>query len=559
MAGVGSGVVVRVAVLPDGDALVGGVLPSGMGREGAVVRLMALDARGGLTSAHVCLVASALGVSVRTVRRWVEAARREGRTGPLPRARFTVTPQVRELLTVWGGNVAAVHRELVAEARAAGDPEGVPSLATLQRAVARDLSVGERAGLKGGEAARRRYDVYGKRPPTHRNACWEGDHKRIPVRVDLEGSAVCPWVTWFIDVATKVIVGVAVTPHQPARDAVLAALRAAISRTEPYGPAGGLPGVVRVDRGKEFLCRTVERALGVFAVPVDDLPAYKPYRKGTVEALNGAVEEMLLVSLPGYTHRARPAQAYRPDAVEDLLPYPDFVQVLLDWVAWWNTAHHPAGLADEMTPLAAWEADPTPVEEVAEGRLAFFALEDDGRLRKITTKGISWRRRFYIAPWMAGNAGTRIRLRYLPHYDGQIEVFSAEGWGRHLGSAYLAQAATLEQRRALSSVRENKARRLKADLKAAEKLRRTRYAATTTPAAPRPRRTATAAQAEAEIAQARAVDLAARALPDLIPPREPPSSWARPVVRPRSAAGPPPDAGEAADGGSPETPGVPEQ
>ncbi|WP_317937036.1 Mu transposase C-terminal domain-containing protein [Streptomyces cellostaticus] len=258
---------------------------------------------------------------------------------------------------------------------------------------------------------------------------------------------------------------------------------------------------------------------------------------------------MLLVSLPGYTHRARPAQAYRPDPVEDLLSYPDFVKVLLNWVTCWNTEHQPAGLADGLTPLAAWEADPAPVEDVAEERLVFFALEDDGRVRKITTSGISWRRRAYIAPWMAGHVGMRVRLRYLPHYDGQIEVFSTEEWGRHLGSAYLAQAATLEQRRALSSVREKKARALKADLKAAEKLRKARYTATTTAAVPRPRRSVTSGQAEAEIARSRAVDLAARALPDLIPPREPPASWARPVVRPRRAASPQADAGQAAEDG----------
>ncbi|MFI5987373.1 Mu transposase C-terminal domain-containing protein [Streptomyces sp. NPDC051555] len=167
--------------------------------------------------------------------------------------------------------------------------------------------------------------------------------------------------------------------------------------------------------------------------------------------------------------------------------------------------------------------------------------------------GISWRRRAYIAPWMAGHVGMRVRLRYLPHYDGRIEVFSTEEWGQHLGSAYLAQAATLEQRRALSSVREKKPRQLKADLKAAEKLRKTRYTATTTAAVPRPRRTVTSSQAEAEIARSRGVDLAARALPDLIPPREPPASWARPVVRPRRAAGAQTDVGQAetADGGPP--------
>ncbi|MFJ6054642.1 Mu transposase C-terminal domain-containing protein [Streptomyces sp. NPDC092307] len=344
-------------------------------------------------------------------------------------------------------------------------------------------------------------------------------------------------MTWFIDVASKVIVGVAVTPHQPARDAILAALRTGISRTTPYRPFGGLPGLVRVDRGKDFLSSAVEKALGGFAVPVHDLPAYKPYRKGTVEALNSAVEQMLLVSLPGYTRRARPAQAYRPTPVGDLLSYPDFVKVLLDWVDWWNSEHHPAGVPDGMTPREAWEADPTPLEEIPEEQLAFFAMEDDGRIRKITTNGIAWRRRAYIAPWMAGHVGTRVRLRYLPHFDGKVEVFTADGPARHLGSAYLAEAATPAQRRALSQVRESNARALKADLKAAEKLSRTRYTATTTPTAPLPRRSVTGQQAQEEISRAQAVDLAARALPDLIPPREPPPGRARP--RPHPDATPP--------------------
>ncbi|MCP3771318.1 DDE-type integrase/transposase/recombinase [Streptomyces sp. MAR25Y5] len=425
----------------------------------------------------------------------------------------------------------------------------------MQRAVRLDLSAGERAGLRTGEAGRRRHDVFGKRPPTHRNACWEGDHKRIPVRVEVEGRAVCPWVTWFIDVATKVIVGVAVTAHEPARDAVLAALRTGISRAGPYGPFGGLPVRVRVDRGKEFLCKAVARALGGFAVPVEDLPAYTPYRKGTIEALNSAVEEMFLVSLPGYTRRARPVGAHRPDEVGDLLSFADFVEVLLGWVRWWNTEHRPSGLASGLTPLAAWEADPTPVEDVPEEQLAFFALEDDGRVRKISTSGVRWRRRFYIAPWMVGHVGTRVRLRYLPHYDGQIEVFSTEQPGRHLGTAYLAEEATLEQRRALASVREQKARALKADLKAAEKLRRTRYTATSTPDAPRPRHVVTGQQARVEIARAKATDLAARALPDLIPPRDPPAGWARPRpapgARPRPGAAPQPPASDDATGTAP--------
>ncbi|MER6302342.1 transposase family protein [Kitasatospora sp. NPDC001539] len=371
-----------------------------LGREGSVARLMDRDSRGELTTAHVRLFASAMGVTERAVWYWLAAARTEGRLSSRPRERTAITLEVRRLLAFWGGNTAAVHREL--SAQAVGDPTVVaPSLRALRRAVRRELSVGERAGLCGGEAARRAHDVFGKRPVLWRNACWEGDHKHVPVQVDVEGELACPWITWFIDCATTYILGLAVTPHASSREAVLAALRTSITRTEPFGPVGGLPAQVRVDRGKEFLCATVTAALGAFAVPVHDLPAYSPHLKGTVEALNDAVEEMFLVSLPRYTHCQRLTGGRSADPDAPPLTFAAFVALLLDWVRWWNTEHHPAA-PDGLTSLEAWNADPTPLRDVPPEHLAFFALEDDGRTRTITTNGISWRGRPYIAPWMVG-------------------------------------------------------------------------------------------------------------------------------------------------------------
>ncbi|WP_327136283.1 hypothetical protein OG311_40390 (plasmid) [Streptomyces sp. NBC_01343] len=87
----------------------------GTGREGAMARLVALDGQGELTTAHARLVAGALGVSLRTVWNWVAVARGEGRLSARTPDRPTVTPELRARLAVWGGNVAAVHRELVAE------------------------------------------------------------------------------------------------------------------------------------------------------------------------------------------------------------------------------------------------------------------------------------------------------------------------------------------------------------------------------------------------------------------------------------------------------------
>jgi putative transposase len=491
-----------------------------------VSRLLALDAAGELASAHVRLVAQALGKSERTVWRWLSVARAEGRVGRVPAGRFTVTAEVRQLLALWGGNASRVHAELVERARLDPERGPVPSLATLHRAIRRDLTAGERAGLRQGERARRAHDVFAKRPPTHRNAVWEGDHKRVPVEVDVEGDLVRPWVTWFIDCATRVIVGVALTPHEPSRDAVLASLRCAIDRRAPYGPAGGLPSMIRVDRGKDFLCRTVTTAMGAFAVAVHDLPAYTPHLKGTVEALNDAVERMRFSVLPRYTHRQRLANGQSADPDAPALTYAAFVADLLGWVEWWNSAHRPGELGGK-TPLEAWAADPTPLADVPNEQLAHFTLEDDGRERTITSHGVRWHRRDYIADWMVGHTGTKVVVRHLPHHDDVLEVFDTSGC--HMGTAYLADAATREQVRALKAERGAAARRLRADLKAAERLRRERFTAQTVAAPAQRRRTPTHSEAETELEGGRSRDRRALARPDLIPHGPAPEHWARPA------------------------------
>nr|WP_051967386.1 Mu transposase C-terminal domain-containing protein [Kitasatospora mediocidica] len=502
------------------------VFTRGAGRPASVPRLLALDACGELTSAHVRLAAEALGCSERTVWRWLAQARATGRTEPAARGRFAVTPEIRRLLVLWGGNASAVHREL--DQRASADPKlpAAPSLATLHRALRRDLTPGYRAGLARGESARRAFDVFGKRPAEHRNAAWEGDHKCVPVRVWVEDELAQPWVTWFIDCATKVVQGAAITPHAASRDAVLAALRTSLDRSEPFGPAGGLPGLVRVDRGKEFLCHTTTSALGAFAVPVVDLPAYKPHLKGTIEALNDAVEEMFFVSLPHYVHQQTLPGKRTVDPHAPALTFEAFVELLLKWVHWWNTEHKPKDLASR-TPMEAWLADPTPLHDVPDGRLAHFGLEDDGRTRVITTHGVQWRSRHYIAPWMVGEAGRKVTLRHLPHHNATIEVFDVHG--EHLGAAHLSEAASTEQVRALRNARTAKARQLRADLKAAARLRRDRFKAVTVAGPPQRLGALTAAEAEAGLAGTATLDLYKRANPTYVPHRAVPEGWARPL------------------------------
>ncbi|MFC9222482.1 serine hydrolase domain-containing protein [Streptomyces hygroscopicus] len=83
-----------------------------------------------------------------------QAAAEEPGARAQTRDRFTVTPEVRHLLALWKGNVAAVHRELTARA-AKGEVDPPPSIPTLHRAIRRDLTPGERAGWRAGGAQTR--------------------------------------------------------------------------------------------------------------------------------------------------------------------------------------------------------------------------------------------------------------------------------------------------------------------------------------------------------------------------------------------------------------------
>lgn len=531
-------------------------------RAPAVRRLLKLRSERELTGNHIRLTAQCLDVSERTVWRWLAEATTVPETAEHPGARrtdrFEVTPEVRVLLAYWHGNASAVHRELVARAGTAAQanaadgevtgaipaappsstpvPGGappaavplldpVPSLSTFLRAVRRDLTTGERAGYRHGPEAARASDVFAKRPHTWRNHVWEADHVQAPLRVEADGELVPPYVTWFIDCATKAITGLAVTPNTPTRASILAALRSAVLRTDQYGPVGGLPEQVRFDRGRDFLSRTVTTALTALDADITVLPPYSPHLKGSIENLNLNVSRMLFTALPGYTPKKPRRRPDRRPTTGPPLSFQAFTAELLAWAQWWNTEHRPAELYGA-TPLEAWQADPTPLNDVPARDVWSFTLEDDGRTRTITSHGIRFRNRDYIAHWMTGHAGLKVTVRFMPHHTHEIEVCTPHG--RHLGTAYLADQATEEQRTELRRTRAQRARRLRAEAKAAEQLRHTRFAPATEPGQPRRLDATTATEAAQELDQHQHTDLAALALPDLISPAPPPADWAIP-------------------------------
>lgn len=491
-------------------------------KEASLRRLLAVKETGPVPDEYVAMAARGLGVHKRTVWRWLAAA--EQSVEKKSRG-YVLTREMRVRLAFWRGNVCALHRDLVAEAEKGGDP--APGLASLYRAVNRELTPGERVGFRKGEHAARGYDVYLRRPETHRNAAWEGDHVLADVEVDVDGVLVRPWVTWFIDTNHEYVVGVAVSPSPPSRENILAALRAAISVEGPFGPAGGVPQEIRIDRGKDFLSKVVASVADIFVFRLTPLPARTPYLKGSIEGLNSAFGSMFCAGLPRYTKAPTLGNGKPADPDAPALRYQAFVDLLFEWVAWWN--RHAMDALDGLSPLESWSNDPTPLTRVPSEDLRLFTMEDDGKERQIGPKGVSWNGRYYVGDW-TGLKGTPVRIRYMPNHDHEIEVFHARS-GAYLGPAVLADQASPTMIKAVRRSRNRRSAQLARDLRAAEKLRRPRFAAQTVPGPAQSVGAMTQDEARAEIAVDRDAALQAQARPDVIPLGAPEPGWALPRSR----------------------------
>ncbi|GCD48444.1 hypothetical protein [Streptomyces paromomycinus] len=129
----------------------------------AIRHLMTLDARGELTTAHVRLVAQTLDLHIRTVWKRLADAKANGTAERPGRTRFEITEDLRVQLAYHRGNIKSLYEALRAEAEEDGGT--APSLATLYRAIRRDLSPGDLAGLRQGMPASRGHDPHLRRAP----------------------------------------------------------------------------------------------------------------------------------------------------------------------------------------------------------------------------------------------------------------------------------------------------------------------------------------------------------------------------------------------------------
>jgi putative transposase len=429
-----------------------------------VERLAAAQKSAPLSRHLVRAAATACGVSERTMWRWI------AESGPPARPRRGVVASERavELLLAWRGNVAAVHRQLVEEG------EDVPSVRTMARAFERGLSPVQRDLARRGDVAIRDRAVYLRHEAKFRAECYEGDHKQLSIEVLAPRAQrpQRPWVTLFVDQFSRLIVGWAMS-LRPTQAEVLAALRMAVTVDPERGPFGGVPVLLRWDRGLEFAADSIAQATLALGCVPQRTDAYCPWQKGKIERLNRTIEQELLQGLPGWTGGHRDVRGRLVDQTPWTLER--FVAVFADWVAGYNTTRPHTALAGR-TPVQVWRSDATPVRALEHQEARWMLL---ARCAHVVQKdGIHHNSDIYFADELWGMVGEEVEVAHMPHDRRWIEVFHG---GRWLATARPSVELDAAARARVLQRRREDERELKAWARRARRRARVRVAPITGP------------------------------------------------------------------------------
>lgn len=411
-------------------------------RRGAIARMQRLVA-GGIPRAKVIAdTAASLGISGRAVRRWLDNPER-----------FTNSPE-REALKLSDLHLVVMAQEQDRQGaydrlKAAGELD--VHYSTFARAIKRCDSGVVASALNGREGLINGR-VYRTLPRGYRNQMWHFDHTKLDVYVlasHRHRQPCRPWVSAIVDSATSLILAIHVALEPPNTER-LRALLADASAREEYGDVvvGGIPDSLRCDNAAEHLGDAVQEGCTRLGILFSPTTPYSPWQNGKAERVMGLLNQQVAARLPGSTRggmtmqnkrRFAPKRVARTSMADQEM---DTREVLADDVhivdlevltklldAWRRERNATTKITTlgGLTPVQAWNEDPTAITWLDENTMRSSMLRGDQNSYRINGDGIHFRNKIYLAPEMVGIRGSQVQVRWLPQNRDFIEVFDMAG------------------------------------------------------------------------------------------------------------------------------------
>ncbi len=420
------------------------VLAEGQRRFAIVEPLLTLPREGREAAMHAAAVAT--NTPLRTLYRWVTAARTSGLAGLLPKwgttkGRFTaLSPTVQEFLIneycqPKQPSPTTVYRRL--EIFCAHLRLPTPCASTVNRFLRSIPPSTVVLGRIGPKAWRAGYEPKAVRDFSDLpvGAWWVADHREFDVFVrlgDPDGERIVrPWFTAWLDLRSRVCVGWQVSLG-PDSDTIACALRDGILHY-------GIPQHLYRDNGKDFTChywggktRLVKGArltdvamtllapgvLAPMGIRTHEATPYTPWSK-PIEGWFGAVFPEWEKTLPGWCGRdakQRPEKLAREIQDGELLTLDEFVDRVAECL---DLYHHRAQEGLGGTPLEQWRGATI---ERPDPRTLDLLLMRGGKAH-VTTRGIQRFGRHYWHDRLVDVIGDTVEYRYDPTRIGALVCF----------------------------------------------------------------------------------------------------------------------------------------
>jgi putative transposase len=416
-------------------------------------------------------------VSERTLRRWVYEYLREGLEGLIDqryrqavRAR-RVAPELiefirRTYLQPHKPTAQYVYEQTVIKARELGLP--APSRATVYRIITEDILPGEQVmGREGRKAFRQKVEPKCRRDYSDlaKNEIWTGDGHVLPVFVNINGRAVKPTLSAWMDLRTRVITGWCLAAQGNSVTIGLALRHGILPK--PDSPIQGLPGTVYTDNGKDY--RSKHSAAVCTRLRIDErtCEAYSPWAK-PIERFFETMHNRFTRHLPGYCANDK---NQRPEGFDEKRLLAEGRLLTLEelaarFAAWLDKDYHQRKHSElGATPLKVYNSLPPFREEMPGPRELDILLMKEDEV-KIYPDGI---RRFghrYWADELIPYVLETVVIRYDPNRAGEVVVFRR---GRVLCVAKCAELLSMKATE--EQVKEHQRRKRRARKFFAERLR----------------------------------------------------------------------------------------
>ena len=330
-------------------------------------------------SDEVTRASTRLGVSRRTVFRWLAAYRHTPQTSSLlvrpkgtPPGARRIDARLEELIAevirdVYLTKVRARKEEVVRQVglRCSSERLAPPSRkAILARVRALDARAVAQARLQASEAAFLVDFVPGTYRVDNALAVVQIDHTPVDVIVVDEAHRLPigrPWLTLAIDVATRVVVGFNVSLEAPSSTSVALCLTQSVLPKEPWlkaralacaWPVWGLPRVLHADNGPDFTSAALRRGCDEYGIKLILRPVATPHYGGHIARLIGTIMGRVHL-LPGTTgSNPQDKGDYRAEA-ESVLTMAELERCLAIEIC--EQYHRRVHRGLRRSPLAAWQ------------------------------------------------------------------------------------------------------------------------------------------------------------------------------------------------------------